>query len=149
MNIRKLIIISPLGLLLLVGLVMTWFLADDAWIKGKIEETVSEKTGRSFLIDGPFSLDWSANPVLTAEDVHFSNPSWAENPDLAKLGKLEVSVDLFSVFEDQFRINYITVNGLVIALEERDSGEKSWDMFPAQVNRLLQAKSLQKNYRSV
>jgi uncharacterized protein involved in outer membrane biogenesis len=133
MKIRKLIIISPLGLVLLVGLFMAWwFLGDDAWIKGKIEDTVSEMTGRSLSIDGAFSIDWSAKPILVAEDIHFSNPPWAINPDLARLDKLEVSIDLFSLFKDQKRINYIAVNGLVIALEEHESGENSWEILSGQ-----------------
>jgi uncharacterized protein involved in outer membrane biogenesis len=133
MKIRKLIIILPLGLVLLAGLVTVWwFLGDDAWVKGKIEETVSEMTGRSLSIEGPFSLDWSSHPVLIAENIHFSNPSWAVNPDLARLDKLEVSIDLFSILGDPIRIDYIVTNGLVIALEERISGEKSWEILPGQ-----------------
>jgi uncharacterized protein involved in outer membrane biogenesis len=129
MKIRKLIIISPLGLVLLVGLVMVWwFLGDDAWVKGKIEGTVSEMTGRSLSIEGPFSLDWSSNPVLTAENIHFSNPGWAVNPDLASFDKLEMSIDLFSIFREPIKVHYVVVNGLVIALEESESGEKSWEI---------------------
>jgi uncharacterized protein involved in outer membrane biogenesis len=75
MKIRKLIVISPLGLALLAALILAWwFLGDDAWIKGKIEDTVSEMTGRSLSIDGDFAPDWSTSPVLTAEKIHFSNP---------------------------------------------------------------------------
>lgn len=128
MKIRKLIVISPLGLLLLLALAAVWwFLGDDAWVKGKIEDTVSEMTGRSLSIDGDFDLDWSSNPVLTAENIHFSNPPWAVNKDLARLDNLELSVDLFSVFKDQIKVHYIVANGLVVALEEHESGEKSWE----------------------
>ena len=126
---RKLIVISTLGLVLLAGLVTVWwFLGDDAWVKGKIEDSVAEMTGRSFSIDGAFSLDWSANPVLIAENIHLSNPPWATHPDLARLDKLEVSIDLFSLLGDQIKIHYIAVNGLVIALEEHASGENSWEI---------------------
>jgi len=138
MKSRKRIIITSLGLLLLVvSITAWWYLANDAWIKGKIEDSVSEMTGRSLSIDGGFSLDWSSNPVLVAEDVHFSNPPWAVNPDLARFDKLEVSIDLFSVFKDQIRINYIAVNGLVIALEEQESGESSWGILPGQEEQVV------------
>jgi len=133
MKIRKLIIISSLGLVLLVGLVMVWwFLGDDAWVKGKIEDTVSEMTGRSLSIDGDFSLDWSSNPVLIAENIHFSNPPWASNPDLAKIGKLEASIELFSILRKPIKINYIAIDGLVIALEEHESADNSWEILPGQ-----------------
>jgi uncharacterized protein involved in outer membrane biogenesis len=126
---RKLIIIFPLGLILLVCVAIAWwFIGDDAWVKGKIEDFVSEMTGRTLSIEGPFSMDWSSNPVLAAENIHFSNPDWAINPDLARLSGLEVSIDLLSIFADQIRINYIVMNGLVIALEERESGETSWEL---------------------
>ena len=133
MKIRKLLIISPVGIILLIGLVMAWwFLGDDAWIKGKVEETVSELTGRSFTVRGDFSIDWSANPVLVAENIHLSNPDWAVNPDLAILDRLELSVDLFSLLSAPRTINYVTLNGLVIALEEHESGEKSWEILLGQ-----------------
>jgi len=129
MKYRKLIVISPIGLVLLAGLIVAWwFLGDDDWIRGKIEASVSEMTGRSLSIDGAFTVDWSASPVLVAEDIHFSNPPWAVNPDLASLKKLEVSIDLFSLLADQKRINYIVINGLVIALEEHESGQNSWEI---------------------
>lgn len=135
MKIRKLFIISPIGLVLLVGLVLAWwYLGDDAWIKGKVEETVSEMTGRSLSIDGPFSIDWSTSPVLLAEDIHFSNPPWATHKDLVGLDRLEISIDLFSLFNDQKRIPYIKADGLVVALEQRahdlDKGvfENSWEI---------------------
>jgi len=130
---RKLIVISALGLVLLAGLVTVWwFLGDDAWVKGKIEDSVAEMAGRSLSIEGAFSLDWSAHPVLTAENIHFSNPPWAMHPDLARLDKLEVSIDLFSILGDQVKINYIAIHGLVIALEEHESGEKSWEILTGQ-----------------
>jgi uncharacterized protein involved in outer membrane biogenesis len=132
MKIRKLIIISPLGLMLLVGVVVAWFLADDAWIKGKIEGTVSEMTGRSLSIEGGFSLDWSSNPVLIAEKIHFANPAWAREQDLAKIDKLEVSIELFSILNKPIKINYIAIDGLVVALEENESGDNSWEMLPGQ-----------------
>jgi len=133
MKIRKLLIISPVGVVLMAALAIAWwFLGDDAWVKGKIEETVSKMTGRSLSIDGAFDLDWSSNPILTAEDIRFSNPAWAVNTDLVKLDKLEVSVDLFSLLKDQKRINYIVTNGLVVALEEHESGEMSWEVLSVQ-----------------
>lgn len=135
MKIRKLFIISPIGLVLLVGLVLAWwYLGDDAWIKGKVEETVSEMTGRSLSIDGPFSIDWSTSPVLLAEDIHFSNPSWATHEDLVELDRLELSVDLFSLIKDQTKITYIELDGLVVALEQRahdldeEMFENSWEI---------------------
>ena len=132
MKIRKLIIISPLGLILLVGVVVAWFLVDDAWIRGKIEDTVSEMTGRSLSIEGDFSLDWSSNPVLIAENIHFSNPAWAKESDLAKIDKLEVSIELFSILNKPVKINYIAIDGLVVALEKNQSGDNSWEMLPGQ-----------------
>ncbi len=91
-------------------------------------------TGRSLSIEGAFSLDWSSNPILIAEDIYFSNPPWAKHTDLAKVDKFEVSLDLFSIFKQPIRVNYITVDGLVVALEEHESGETSWDVLPGDVD---------------
>ena len=115
-------------LLLFILLVAWWFLSGEGWLKGKVETSVTEITGRSFFIEGPFNLDMSTNPVLTAENVHLSNPPWAINPNLARLDKLELSINLFSILSDQVKINYVSMNGLVLALEESDAGEKSWEI---------------------
>jgi len=128
MKIRKLIITSLLILVLLAGLaIVWWFSSGENWVKAKVEASVTELSGRSFSIDGAFSLDLSANTVLIAENIRLSNPPWALNPDFARLDKLELSIELASVFSEPVRINFINMDGLVIALEQVDSGEKSWD----------------------
>ena len=129
MKIRKFIGISLLVFLLAAGLLSVWWLSSgENWVKGKVEASVSELTGRTFSIDGEFSVDLSANPVVTAEAIHLSNPPWALNPDLVRLDKLEVSIELASVFSEPVKINFINLEGLVIALEEQASGEKSWQV---------------------
>jgi len=131
MKLRKLIISSILVLLVVAGLATVWwFSSGENWVKGKIETSVSELTGRTFSIDGEFSLELSTNPLLLAESIRLSNPAWALNSDLARLDKLEVSVELASLLSDPIRINFINMDGLVIALEENESGEKGWE-FPS------------------
>ncbi len=132
MKIRKLIVILLLVLVLLAVLLSAWWmLSGERWLKDKVEGSVAELTGRSFSINGAFSVDLSANPLLVAEDIRLSNPDWARNPDLARLDSLEVSLELASILSKPVRLNFINLDGLVIALEERDSGEKSWE-FPSE-----------------
>ena len=73
MKARKITVTRLMALVLLALLVLLlWFMNNDAWLKGKIESSVSELTGRTLSIDGALDLDWSLNPVLKAGECTHS-----------------------------------------------------------------------------
>jgi uncharacterized protein involved in outer membrane biogenesis len=116
-------------LLALIGTV-AWLLHDQDWIKGEVQEFVTELTGRNFVIDGPLEISLSADPVIRAESLRLANAPWAEPADMIRLETLRVSFELASVFSKQFVLHFIEADGLAVALVENDDGDKNWDLFP-------------------
>ena len=115
---------------LVIGISLSaWLIHDGEWIRKKTGEYVSGITGRQFLIDGSFDIDFSLHPVISANDLRLANTSWANNPELAYVHKLRISIDLLSLFSDQVALHYIELEGLRLALEENDQGEVNWDLF--------------------
>ncbi len=115
---------------LVIGISLSaWLIHDGEWIRKKTGEYVSGITGRQFSIDGSLDIDFSLHPVISANDLHLENTSWASNPELAYVHKLRISIDLFSLFSDQVALHYIELEGLRLALEENDQGEVNWDLF--------------------
>jgi len=120
-----------LALLLATTATVWWLLYDQDWIKGQVQELVSEMTGRQFLIEGPLDITLAAHPVIEAQGLSLANAPWAEPAEMIHLDQLRMSFDLRSVFTDQFGILFIEIDGLDLALAENDEGEVNWDMFPA------------------
>ena len=119
------------ALLLAVVGTAAWLLHDQDWIKGEVQEFVTELTGRNFVIEGPLEITLSADPVIRAEGLSLANATWAEPSEMVRLEKLSFSFQLSSVFSEQFVIHFIEAEGLVVALSENDGGDKNWDLLQA------------------
>ena len=130
---RLVITFSTLAAILLVAVAVFYYLLHDQdWIKGKVEGTVSELSGRQFTIQGPLDIEISLHPTVAAEGLMFANAPWADTGNMVELNKLRLSIDLLSVFSDQFVIHFIEADGLVVALAENDNGDVNWDLFPGE-----------------
>jgi hypothetical protein len=123
-----------LVLLLATTATVFWLLHDQDWIKGEVQELVTDLTGRQFLIDGPLEISLSAHPVVEAQDLSLANAQWAEKNEMVRLDSLRVSFDLFSLFSDQFGIHYIEADGLAVNMVKNDQGEANWDLFPSETD---------------
>ena len=116
-------------LLVSVG-VAGWLLHDQDWIKSRAGEFVTELSGRQFAIEGPVEIALSTHPTVSAEDLRLANAPWAGEDDMVSLEKIRFSFDLLSLFSDQFLIDFIEADGLIIALAENEQGDVNWDLFP-------------------
>jgi hypothetical protein len=126
-----LISLSVLATLLLVTVgTVSWLLHDQDWIKGRIQERVTDLSGRQFLIDGPIEIDFSANPVVGVQGLSLANAHWADNTEMFRIENLRASFELFSLFSDQFAVHYIEADGLAVDMVKNDQGESNWDLFP-------------------
>jgi uncharacterized protein involved in outer membrane biogenesis len=124
-------ILSLLVAVLLVSIgVAGWLLHDQDWIKSRAGEFVTELSGRQFVIEGPVEIGLSTHPTVSAEDLRLANAPWAGEDDMVSLEKIRFSFDLLSLFSDQFLIDFIEADGLIIALAENEQGDVNWDLFP-------------------
>ena len=82
-------IISSLIIILAIGGFVFVRNFDLNKYKPYIQNEVMKLTGRNLQINGDASLGISLIPTVVINDVTFSNPNWAKNPDMLKLEKLE------------------------------------------------------------
>jgi len=128
---RRIAFWSGFGLLALIVLALSWLWAADlGTFKPQIERWVSEKTGRQLSIDGDLHIDLARHSVVIAEKVRFQNAAWAEQADMITVGRLEVRLDLRSIFDGPILIELIDLDDAVIFLARPEDGDANWDVIP-------------------
>jgi len=88
---------------------------------------VYEQTGRKLVINGNAELGVSLIPTLVINDVTLSNPEWAKNPEMLKLGTLELKLSIMPLFRKQIVLDKIILQQPQIYLETSADGKNSWD----------------------
>lgn len=96
--------------------------------KGYAEKIVYEQTGRKLTIAGDASLGISLIPTIVVKDVSFANPEWAKNPQMVKVGALELRFSLLPLLSKQIVIDRALLKSPQIFLETSKDGQNSWDI---------------------
>jgi len=123
----RLILLAVIITVLLFGSAVIVLLnMDFSRFKGQLEQFVSNQTGRSFAIEGPFQVDLGWQTNLSAEGIRFGNPEWATADDMVRVTKLRVSLDALSLIKGPVYIESIEIDGAEIQLEKSDSGDNNW-----------------------
>src|SRR4029450_1118713 len=87
-------IAGSLVLLLLVAVAIAVWTVDVNQFVAPIQKKVKEATGREITIGGGVRLSLGLEPKLVLNDVHFGNPDWAKEKDLASAKQVEADVAL-------------------------------------------------------
>jgi len=115
------------GTVALIVVALTWlWTADLGVFKPQVERFVTEQTGRKFSIDGDFHVDLARHSSVVAEHVRFQNADWADQTDMVTVGRVEVRLDLWSVFSGPIVIELIDVDDASISLVSPEVGEANW-----------------------
>jgi len=129
MKIRKIAGWFTVVIVTLLTLALAWlWTADLGVFKPQIEQWVSEKTGREFVIDGEFHVELARHAVVIAEDVRFKNVEWGKEPYMVEIGRAEVRVDLRSIFNGPFLVELIDVDDVEIRLVKPEDGDPNWNL---------------------
>jgi len=122
---RILIILLLLPTALVAAVVGAWFLVPDSWIRGRLEAAVRAATGRDFAVHGDFRLGrWPVR--LEASDLVLVNAPWAREPEMARIGRLAVVVDVAALVRGQVRLTELAVADGRIVLERAADGRANW-----------------------
>ena len=95
--------------------------ADNA-LKPQIAQAVKSATGRELTLDGDVTIVWSWPPTLVIEDVRLQNASWASQPHLATLRRLEVQLALWPLLKGTIEITRLVLVDPALWLETTVSG---------------------------
>lgn len=126
-----LIALSLLIVLFAVGAGAAWYLLnDEAFLKSRLSTFVLGQTGRELHIDGILRVDPGLATSVEAEGIRFANADWADEPDMARIGRLRVVIDIPSLFGKTPVIRLLDVADCSLTLVEREDGVANWDVLP-------------------
>jgi uncharacterized protein involved in outer membrane biogenesis len=127
MSIRR-FLLSLLAGLAAVAVVLLLYLAfgDLSRHKPRIESFITERTGRSFAIDGAFDLEVLPAISVVAENVRLANAGWGSEPSMVRIGRLSTVVDLWSLFSGPVEIRTLELDDVAVLLETDGDGSGNW-----------------------
>ena len=94
--------------------------------KDWLAEQATAALQREVTIDGPFDIAWGWTPVITLEGLTIANAEWAEAPHLAKIGKLEASINLWQQLQGKTVLPEVKLIESDLFLEQKGDGDTNW-----------------------
>lgn len=94
-------------------------------LRGNILSALRDATNMPIEIDGKMAWNFSLRPQIELNDVRIPNASWAKNKNMFFAKKINVRLDLFSLFSSHPVIRNIAVYDAELNIEKNSSGEIS------------------------
>ncbi len=124
---RRVLIWGAAGLAaLLVAAVAAFFLIDLSRYKPVLEEQASAALGRPISIAGRLEIGRSLTPSLSASGVSLANVPGGSREEMARIGRLEVGVELLPLLGGDVSITHFVVVDADILLEKGADGVGNW-----------------------
>ncbi|CAB1078701.1 hypothetical protein JY97_07125 [Alkalispirochaeta odontotermitis] len=95
--------------------------------KPRVADLARQYTGRELTLGGDIELGLSLLPTLVVNDVTFQNAAWGSRPEMARVKRLEVQVDLISILRGDINVNRLTVVKPEFLIEIDKSGKSNLD----------------------
>ncbi len=74
-----------------------------------IERIVQQATGRTLTIKGPIHVTWHEHPIVSFEDIEFSNADWSPVATAASVKKLTIEFRVIPLFKKQIDLVSVDV----------------------------------------
>jgi uncharacterized protein involved in outer membrane biogenesis len=110
----------------LVALCLYLAFGDLGRHKGRIEEFVTQRIGREFAIDGPFSLKLIPEIRMQAEKVRVANAAWGSTPQMLQVGRVAATIDLWSLVSGPVNVRTLELRDVTVTLERDRNGSNNW-----------------------
>lgn len=94
-------------------------------LRGNILSALRDATNMPIEIDGKMAWNFSLRPQIELNDVRIPNASWAKNKDMFFAKKINVRLDLFSLFSSHPVIRNIAIYDAELNIEKNSTGELS------------------------
>lgn len=94
-------------------------------LRGNVLSMLRESTNMNIEIDGKISWKFSLHPEIELNSIRIPNAEWAKEKDLFYAKKIDVRMDLFSLFKKRPAIRNIKVRDAKINLEKNNKNEDS------------------------
>ena len=121
------VLAAMLGVLL-ITLVAVLLFVDFGRFEPRIEQAVSEATGRDFQIDGDLEIRALPAIQVSANDVSLSNAEWGSEPEMARIGHFSARVNVLSLLTGPPVIEEVRLKDVDVLLETDAEGTGNWAM---------------------
>ncbi len=91
-------------------------------LRGNIVAILRDATGMPVEIDGSVSWKLSLRPQVELNKVYIPNPEWAKNKNAFSADKIDVKVNLISLFRARPTIQNVKVYDAVVNIEQNSDG---------------------------
>lgn len=100
--------------------------------RARIETALSEGAGREIKLEGPisFAVSVERGVSVAVSKVTVGNPSWASRPDMARIGKARLHVNLRALLERKIDVIAFDLTDADVQLETNASGAGNWMFGP-------------------
>ncbi|MGD8811287.1 MAG: AsmA family protein [Thioalkalispiraceae bacterium] len=113
--------------ILLIAIITLPFIVDPNDYKPQITEVVKEKTGRELSIPGEIELSVFPWLGIKLGEVALSNaPGFGAQP-FARIGAVDVRVQLLPLLKKEIRLGRVELVGLQLDLQRDNTGKSNWD----------------------
>jgi uncharacterized protein involved in outer membrane biogenesis len=97
------------------------------WMRGPIERTTLEKTGRVLVINGDIKVKFGwPLPRIQAGAVTFANPGWAKEKQMVTTDAVEITINLPQLLRKNIVLSEVRLERPVVFLEQGTDGRKNW-----------------------
>ncbi len=112
---KKIVIIFGILLLVIVGGIYAATLFID---KEVVQQQISKSLGRELVINGEISPQIGLSPTIKITDVVLANAEWGSKKPLAKIGEVEVTLQLLPLLSSAVQIDSLSLKNSEISLEK-------------------------------
>jgi AsmA family protein len=121
--------ITVAGLLVVLLIALAVLDANADALRGPLARAASAHLGRAVRIDGRLQLHLlSWTPRVVVNQLRIANPAWVtKHEDMARIGKLEVSLSIPALFKGEVLLPYLGVDDSDIDLVRDSKQRANWD----------------------
>lgn len=131
---RKFLMIARIVVLFFGGLLVAFFIAlsqvNLETLRGNVLSILRNATGMPVEIAGDVSWKFSLRPRIELNQVRVPSADWAEHQYAFSAEKIDVTLDLVSLFRPMPTIQNVKIYGADVCLEKNAAGELSVMMSP-------------------
>ncbi|MFQ6729837.1 MAG: AsmA family protein [Alphaproteobacteria bacterium] len=141
-SIVRMVALSFVGLA--VALVVALSQVNLDTLRGSIVAVLQDAIGMPVQVDGDVSWKLSLRPKIELNDVRIANADWAKSKYAYSADKIDVRLNLVSLFQDRPTIQNIRMYDVNINVEKNEAGQYSIPKFKTNVSDTTEKKSPEK-----
>ncbi len=118
------VILLPIVLLAVVVIYLGT--ADLSQHRDLIAQQISKVSGRRFSLNGEFDLNISMTPSVLITKLSFANASWASQPEMLTVERVEAEIELLPLIRGDIHIPHFHLQGVKTIVETDSRGTSNW-----------------------